>query len=217
VINGSLEQIRGSVDFLGKTFTLTRGRITFDGSAKLDPVLDIIAEASTADITAQVNIRGVASAPTITLTSTPVVPQDEILARVLFGKSVSQISAGEGLQLAAAAASLAGGGPGVLDRLRGGLGLDWFRLGSSTTGPTTGTLNPGGLSNSATSGTATSGTALSAGKYIAPGVSVGVSQGISPPTSKVTVEIQVLPHVTVGGEAGQSGNTGIGVNYNYDY
>jgi translocation and assembly module TamB len=211
-INGSLEQIRGSVDFLGKTFTLTRGRITFDGSDKLDPALDIVAEASTTDITAQVNIGGLASAPSVTLTSTPVVPQDEILARVLFGKSVSQISAGEGLQLAAAAASLAGGGPGVLDRLRGGLGLDYFRLGSSTSGPTTGTLNPGGMSNSATSGTA-----LSAGKYIAPGVSVGVSQGISPPTSKVTVEIQVLPHVTVGGEAGQSGSTGIGVNWNYDY
>ena len=211
-INGSLEQIRGSVDFLGKTFTLTRGRITFDGSDKLDPALDIAAEASTTDITAQVNIGGLASAPTVTLTSTPVVPQDEVLARVLFGKGVSQISAGEGLQLAAAAASLAGGGPGVLDRLRGGLGLDWFRLGSSTSGPTTGTLNPGGLSSSTTSGTA-----LSAGKYIAPGVSVGVSQGISPPTSKVTVEIQVLPHVTVGGEAGQSGSTGIGLNYNYDY
>jgi translocation and assembly module TamB len=211
-INGSLEQIRGSVDFLGKTFTLTRGSITFDGRDKLDPALDIIAEASTADITAQVNIGGFASAPTVTLTSTPVVPQDEILARVLFGKGVSQISAGEGLQLAAAAASLAGGGPGVLDRLRGGLGLDWFRLGSSTTGPTTGTLNPGGMSNSATSGTA-----LSAGKYVAPGVSVGVSQGISPPTSKVTVEIEVRPHLTVGGEAGQSGSTGLGVNWNYDY
>jgi translocation and assembly module TamB len=211
-INGSLEQIRGSVDFLGKTFSLTRGRITFDGSDKLDPSLEIVAEAATADITAQVNIGGFASAPTVTLTSTPVVPQDEILARVLFGKSVGQISAGEGLQLAAAAASLASGGPGVLDRLRGGLGLDWFRLGSSTTGPTTGTLNPGRQSNSATGGTA-----LSAGKYIAPGVSVGVSQGISPPTSKVTVEIQVLPHVTVGGEAGQSGGTGIGLNWNYDY
>ncbi len=211
-INGALEQIRGSVDLLGKTFTLTRGRITFDGSAKLDPVLDIVAEASTADITAQVNIGGFASAPTITLTSTPVVPQDEILARVLFGKGVNQITAGEGLQLAAAAASLAGGGPGVLDRLRGGLGLDWFRLGSGTTGPTTGTLNPGGTSTSATSGTA-----LSAGKYIAPGVSVGVSQGISPPTSKVTVEVEVRPHLTVGGEAGQSGSTGVGINYNYDY
>jgi translocation and assembly module TamB len=211
-IKGALDQIRGSVDFLGKTFTLTRGRIIFDGGAKLDPVLDIAAEVSTADITAQVNIGGFASAPTVTLTSTPVVPQDEILARVLFGKSAGQISAGEGLQLAAAAASLAGGGPGVLDRLRGGLGLDWFRLGSGATGGTTGTLNP-----RAASGGAASGTALSAGKYIAPGVSVGVSQGISPPTSKITVEIEVRPHLTVGGEAGQSGSTGIGLNYNYDY
>ena len=211
-INGSLEQIRGSVDLLGKTFTLTRGRITFDGSDKLDPVLDIVAEASTADITAQVNIGGFASAPTVRLSSTPVVPQDEILARVLFGKGVGQISAGEGLQLAAAAATLAGGGPGVLDRLRGGLGLDWFKFGSGASGATTGTLNP-----RAASGGSASGTALSAGKYIAPGVSVGVSQGVSPPTSKVTVEIQVRPHLTVGGEAGQSGGTGLGINYNYDY
>jgi translocation and assembly module TamB len=211
-INGSLEQIRGSVDLLGKTFTLTRGRIIFDGSDKLDPVLDIVAEASTADITAQVNIGGLASAPTITLTSTPVVPQDEILSRVLFGKSVGQITPGEGIQLAAAAATLAGGGPGVLDRLRGGLGLDWFKLGSSSSGPTTGSLNPGGANSSAASGTA-----LSAGKYIVPGVSVGVSQGISPPTSKITVEVQVRPHLTVGGEVGQGGGTGLGINYNYDY
>ena len=117
VIAGSLEQIRGSVDLLGKTFTLTRGAITFDGSPKLDPVLDIVAEASAADITAQVNISGPASAPKITLSSTPSVPQDEILARVLFNRGVGQISAGEGIQLAAAAGTLAGGGPGVLDRL----------------------------------------------------------------------------------------------------
>jgi translocation and assembly module TamB len=211
-INGALEQIRGSVDLLGKTFTLTRGTITFDGTAKIDPVLDIVAEASTSDITAQVNIGGFASAPKITLTSTPVVPQDEILARVLFNKGVNQITAGEGVQLAAAAASLAGGGPGVLDRLRGSFGLDWFKLGSSGSGPTTGSLNPGG-----TSATATGGTALSAGKYIVPGVSVGVSQGISPPTSKITVEIEVRPHLTIGGEAGQSGGTGVGINYSFDY
>jgi len=212
-ISGSLEQIHGSVDLLGKTFTLTRGAITFDGSAKLDPVLDIVAEASTADITAQVQINGVASAPKVTLSSTPPVPQDEILSRVLFNRGVGQLSAGEGMQLAAAAATLAGGGPGVLDKLRGSLGLDWFRLGSSPTGPTTGTLNP----RAAASNSGAGGTALSAGKYIAPGVSVGVSQGVSPPTSKVTVEIEVMRHLTIGGEAGQSGSTGIGLNYNYDY
>ncbi len=98
-INGSLEQIHGSVDLLGKTFTLTRGAITFDGSAKLDPVLDIVAEVSAADITAQVNIGGFASAPTVALSSTPVVPQDEILSRVLFNRGVGQMTAGEGLQL----------------------------------------------------------------------------------------------------------------------
>src|SRR5262249_59310643 len=95
-INGSLEQIRGSVDLLGKTFTLTRGKITFDGSDKLDPVLDIVAEASTADINAQINIGGFASAPTGTLTSTPGVPQNEILSRVLVGKWGCQISPREG-------------------------------------------------------------------------------------------------------------------------
>ncbi len=212
-ISGSLEQSHGSVDLLGKTFTITRGRITFDGSGKLDPALDIVAEASTADITAQVQISGVASAPKITLSSTPPVPQDEILSRVLFNRGVGQLSAGEGLQLAAAAGTLAGGGPGVLDKLRGSLGLDWFKLGSTPGGPTTGTLNP----RAAAGGSSTNSTALSAGKYIAPGVSVGVSQGVSPPTSKVTVEIEVRPHLTIGGEAGQSGSTGIGLNYNYDY
>ncbi|MBV9815798.1 MAG: translocation/assembly module TamB domain-containing protein, partial [Alphaproteobacteria bacterium] len=211
-IAGSLEQIRGSVDLLGKTFTLTRGLITFDGSAKLDPVIDIVAEASASDITAQVNINGPASAPKITLSSVPTVPQDEILARVLFNRGVGQITAAEGLQLAAAAGTLAGGGPGVLDRLRGGLGLDWFKLGSGPSGPASSTLNP-----RATTGSSAGGTAVSAGKYIAPGVSVGVSQGLSPPTSKVTVEIEVRPHLTVQGEAGQSGSTGIGLNYNYDY
>jgi translocation and assembly module TamB len=142
------------------------------------------------------------------------VPQDEILSRVLFNRGVGQLSAGEGMQLAAAAATLAGGGPGVLDKLRGSLGLDWFRLGSSPTGPTTGTLNPRAA---ASSSSGAGGTALSAGKYIAPGVSVGVSQGVSPPTSKVTVEIEVMRHLTIGGEAGQSGSTGLGLNYNYDY
>ena len=59
--------------------------------------------------------------------------------------------------------------------------------------------------------------AFSAGKYIAPGVSIGVTQGVSPPTSKVTVEIQVGHHLTIGTSAGQNGGTGVGLNYNYDY
>jgi translocation and assembly module TamB len=211
-IAGVLVADRGSVDLFGKSFVLTRGRITFDGGAKLDPVLDIVAQVSAADITAQINIDGLASAPRITLSSTPPVPQDEILSRVLFGQGVGQINAGQGIQLAQAAATLAGGGPGVLDRLRGKLGLDWLRFGQGPAGAASPILNP-----SVVTPTTSSAAAVSAGKYVMPGVSVGVTQGVSPPTSKVTVEIELGHHVTVDTEAGQNGGTGIGLNYNYDY
>jgi translocation and assembly module TamB len=211
-VSGVLAASRGSVDLLGKSFILTRGTITFDGSAKLDPALDIVAEASAADITARVIISGYASAPKITLASTPPVPQDEILSRILFGQGVGQITAGQGLQLAEAAATLAGGGPGTLDRLRGKLGLDWLGFGQGPAGAASPILNP-----SVVSPATSNATAVSAGKYVAPGVSVGVTQGVSPPTSKVTVEIDVGHHVTVDTEAGQNGGTGIGLNYKYDY
>ncbi len=211
-ITGNLVADRGSVDLFGKSFVVTRGKITFDGGATLDPVLDIVAQVSAADITAQINIDGLASAPKITLSSTPPVPQDEILSRVLFGQGVGQINAGQGVQLAQAAATLAGGGPGVLDRLRGKLGLDWLRFGQGPAGAASPILNP-----SVVTPTTSSAAAVSAGKYVMPGVSVGVTQGVSPPTSKVTVEIELGHHVTVDTEAGQNGGTGIGLNYNYDY
>ena len=50
--------------------------------------------------------------PEFTLESTPSLPQDEILARVIFGKSASQLSALEAAQLAASLAQLAGGQAG---------------------------------------------------------------------------------------------------------
>ncbi len=211
-IAGTLKANRGSYALLGKSFRLTRGTISFDGTSRIDPALDIVAEASAADITADATIAGYASAPTISLSSTPPMPKDEILARLLFGTGVRQMTAGQGLELAEAAAALAGNGPGMLDRLRGGLGLDWLRLGQGPAGAASSILNP-----SVVTPATTSTTALSAGKYIAPGVSVGVTQGVSPPTSKVTVEVDVGHHVTVDTEAGQNSGTGIGLNYNYDY
>ena len=211
-ILGVLAATHGSVDLLGKSFLLTRGRITFDGGAKLDPALDIVAEASAADITARVIISGYASAPKIALASTPPVPQDEILSRILFNQGVGQITASQGIQLAQAAATLAGGGPGVLDKLRGKLGLDWLGFGQGPATAASPILNP-----SVTTPSNANAAALSAGKYLAHGVSVGVTQGVSPPTSKVTVQVDLGHHVTVETEAGQNGGTGIGLYYRYDY
>jgi translocation and assembly module TamB len=209
-IVGTLEAVRGTFDFLGKTFRVVRGTIGFDGGAAIDPVLDIAAEVSVADITARVLVTGPASSPSIAITSDPVVPQDEILSRVLFNRGLGQITAGEGIQVAQAAATLAGGGPGILDRLRGRLGLDRLVLGAAPSGPASSNLNPA-------SGGDPGSTSISGGKYIAEGVYVGATQGLTPDSSKVTVEVDVLPHVTVQGDFSQSGGSGIGLNYKYDY
>jgi translocation and assembly module TamB len=106
---------------------------------------------------------------------------------------------------------LADGGPGVLDRLRGRLGLDRLVFGSAPPGTASSNLSPAAGGNAATSA------AISGGKYVAQGVYVGATQGLTPQSSKVTVEIEVRPHVTVETDLSQAAGTGIGLNYKYDY
>ena len=84
---------------------------------------------------------GTAAEPIVTLSSTPQLPQDEILAQVLFGRSASQLQPLEAAQLAAALASLSGGGGlDVIGNLRSFAGLD--RL--SIVGGAAGTAVAGG-------------------------------------------------------------------------
>jgi len=179
-----------------------------------NPEIDLLATAKTADITANIIIQGSPSSPSLKLTSTPDLPQDEVLSRVLFGTSVGQISAVQGLQLAAAAASLAsGGGPGVLDRLRNATGLDRLTLNSDNTATSSGSTN----GNNQKSG-ALGGASVTGGKYIAPGVFLGVDQGAGVDTTKARVEVEVLPRVTVDATVGAgSDSTSLGVNYKFDY
>jgi translocation and assembly module TamB len=75
----------------------------------------------------------------------------------------------------------------------------------------------GGLPGTTTSGSAIGGTAVNAGKYVAEGVYVGVSQGLSASSSTVTVQVDVTPHISIGTEAGQQSGTGIGLNWKLDY
>jgi translocation and assembly module TamB len=237
-LTGRLEVVRGTYDFLGKTANLSRGTISFLGGQQIDPVIDIEAQVRSADVVAIIKISGTARQPKIALSSQPELPQDEILSRVLFGTSISQISPAQGLQIAAAAASLAtGGGPGVLDRVRQGLGLDRLSLGSSQTTPLsnlpapslaatpgvpgsppssavgTSPLPPGVASGSSSP----TGAAVSAGKYVANGVYVGVTQGITAQSSSIDVQIDVTRHITIDTTAGQATGAGVGVQWKLDY
>lgn len=236
-LDGKLEVVRGTYDFLGKTASLTSGTITFLGNARIDPEINIEARASSADVIAIIRITGTALRPAIKLASQPDLPQDEILARVLFGTGIGQVNAAQGIEIAQAAAALANGGdPGVLDRLRQGLGLDRLAFGSSTsaTSPLSNVAMPstpagvpsafattvGGAPTplAATGATSSAGAgSVSAGKYVANGVYVGVSQGLTAGSSAVDVQIDVTRHISIDTTAGQTAGTGIGVNWKLDY
>lgn len=128
-IFGQADMIRGGYEFAGTRFELIRGRINFDGESPPDPRLDIVAEAQVTGLTARVTVGGSGNKPEIVFSSTPAMPEDELLARLLFGSSITQISAPEALQLGAALASLRGGG-GIdpINKLRTAIGLDRLRI-----------------------------------------------------------------------------------------
>ena len=128
-VYGSADVIRGSYEFAGKRFDLTRGRIRFNGELPIDPQLDIVATGDANDISATITIAGSSQRPQITFASTPALPEEELLSRILFGSSIAQISAPEAVQLAAALAALRGGaGIDPINRLRGAIGLDRLRV-----------------------------------------------------------------------------------------
>lgn len=204
VLAGQLSVVNGSVDLLGQNFNIDRGVIGFAGGAAIDPVLNVQASATASSITALVNVTGTARAPKIALSSTPALPKDEILSRVLFGANVGSLTPSQGLQLAAAAATLAQGGPGIVDRVRSTIGLD--RL----------DLSAGGSNANGTQGVA-KGTTVSGGKYIANGVFVGVAQGLGSNSSQAKVEIEITPNVSVNSTFGTTSGSGFGAKYSIDY
>ena len=197
-IDGGFKLRRGSLDIVGKRLEFKEGQLTFETGEQIDPYLDLTAETRATDITVTAKVTGPARLPRITLSSVPDMPEDEILARLLFNKSAGALSPFELLQLAQATAELAGvnSGPGILDKIRQSTGLD--RLSLQETDPA-------------------AGPSLSAGRYVSDRVYVGVSQGAKTGSSAATVEIEVTPNVKVESEVGAGGTGKAGVNLEWDY
>jgi len=138
---GTATLIRGSYDFAGKRFDLEEGRLTFGGESPVNPVLDIRASADVHDLSATINVTGTSLRPIIAFSSIPAMPQDELLARLLFGTSIANLSAPEAIQLASAVAAFQGGGGGLdpINAVRRATGLSRLRIlpADTTTGQKT--------------------------------------------------------------------------------
>jgi len=128
-LGGDARVIRGDYSFAGTRFDLTRGAIRFDETVPIDPRLDILAETEKDGLKVSVKVQGSALQPEISFTSNPSLPEEEVLARLLFGGSITELSATDVLQLGSALASLrGGGGMDPINRLRTAIGLDRLRI-----------------------------------------------------------------------------------------
>lgn len=190
---GGLEMVRGRLDLLGKRFAFTEGRLQMEGS--LIPVIRLVATTDTVDGQASVIVDGPADAPEIRFVSVPELPEEEVVARLLFGRGLTTLTPVQAAQLASAVATLTGrGGGGIVDRLRKSFGLDDFDV----------TAAEGGAA------------AVRAGKYLSENVYVDVTVD-SEGKSAVSLNLDISPSLTVRGRAGADGQTGVGLFFERDY
>ena len=197
---GKLEIVRGTYTFSGKRFDIDHGVVRFNGGPLADPELDISASTTVDSVSAIIAIGGTGQHPQITFTSTPTLPQDEVLSRLLFGTSVTNLSATEAIQLAAALNSLRGSGGGGLNplgKLRSATGFDRLRIvgGDKTTGQ---------------------GTSLAAGKYITKNIYVEIITDAKGFTA-TQLEIALSKGLSALSQAGTFGGSNVSLRYKKDY
>lgn len=193
VPSGRFTLIRGRLDLLGKRFTVDEGMIELQGA--LTPYIRFAAQSESNGITVTIVIEGEAYAPEIHFLSSPELPEEEVMAQLLFGRGLTSLSPLQAAQLASAVAQLAGtGGEGIVGRLRNSIGLDDLDVTADENGSA----------------------AVRAGKYLSEKVYTDVTVGAEGKT-EINLNLDIRPGVTARGTLGSDGSSGIGIYYERDY
>lgn len=195
LLKGRATLVRGTLELAQRPFEFESGRITFDGPID-SAQMAISANREVDGFSVRADVSGAPANPEIELSSTPSLPQDEILSRMLFGRSSIDLSALEAAELAQSIARLAGQDTGLnpVGAIQSGLGVDRLRLGVDTAG------NP----------------ELGVGQYLAPDVYLEVTTKGAAGNS-VEVEWQPRPQVSVASETSSTGDSRISVRWKKDY
>jgi translocation and assembly module TamB len=191
--SGAINLIRGRLDILGKRLDLDQAKLELQG--KFIPYLTVLASNQGDGVTSYVEISGPADEPVVRFYSSPDLPQEEVLAQLLFGRDITKISALQALQLASAVATLAGkGGDGIIGNLRKSFGLDDLDVTTDAEG------------NSA----------VKAGKYISRRIysEVQVDQNGQ---SQINLNLDLTKSTKLRGSVDSEGQTGIGIYVERDY
>lgn len=190
---GQFNLIRGRLDILQQRFALDEGSITLQGN--FIPFIRLVATTTASDGTAiSIVIEGPASEPVVSFESTPDLPQDEVLARLIFNQPISDITPFQAVQLAAAVSTLAGrGGGGLIDDFRNDIGLDDLDITTDDDGAV----------------------AVRAGKYLTENVYTDVTIGAE--RTEIELNLDLTDSLTITGRANSDGETGLGIFFERDY
>ncbi|MBU1288104.1 MAG: translocation/assembly module TamB domain-containing protein [Alphaproteobacteria bacterium] len=194
-LKGDATMVRGSLDLAGRPFVFDSGEITFDGPVDSARIA-VDAERSVNGFVARVQVSGKPSNPVFELSSTPDLPQDEILSRLLFGRSSIDLSPVEAAQLASSIAKLSGRGGGFdpAAQLQSALRVDRLSIGSNDAGNAE----------------------LGVGQYLSDDVYLQLNAaGAS--GSSVEVEWEPADHVSVTSETTATGENKISIRWKKDY
>ena len=195
LLTGTAHVVRGDYDFAGKRFEFDPTSVVYLSTHARLIRLELLATRSDPSLTASIRIRGTAEKPEVTLTSSPALPQDEILSQVLFGRSASQLSGLEAAQVASAVSSVAGGGGlDVIGNLRAFAGLDRLALG----------------------GDSQSGATISGGKYLRDNVYLELTEGGRTGPS-AQVEWRIKRELSIVSKVAGQGEGNLSVRWRRDY
>ena len=190
---GQFELVRGRLSILTKRLDLSEGQLRLAGG--FEPILRFVATSQSGSYVYQIGITGTASEPEITFSSNPGLPEDEILSRLFFDRPLSELSAVQAAQLAAAVATLTGqGGGGVLGRLRESTGLDNLDVATDSDGSAS----------------------LTAGKYLSENVYTETEVTAEGETS-LSINLDLTDNIRAKGSVDTDGGTGLGVFFEKDY
>jgi translocation and assembly module TamB len=192
---GGFQMRRGRIEALGRRFDFQSGELTFAGD--LIPYVSFEGTTTTSDGTVTLHVIGPANDPEITFTSSPDMPQEEILSRLLFNRSVGTLSPLQAAQLIDAVAQLTGvsQGGGIFARIREATGLDDLDIRQSANG----------------------GTTVGVAKRINDNLRVGVEAGTTGAEGRVIIDLDLTKNLKARGEAGQDGAGKVGLTYEHEY
>ena len=191
--SGQLDLLRGRMDFLAERFVLSEGEIRMQGDPI--PYFRLVATTQSTDASFDLTMEGRVDEPVLSVSSSPAMPQDEALAQMLFGETLSDISPIQAARLAAAVATLSGRSSfNPLGSLRESVGVDDLDLKTDAEGNTS----------------------ITAGKYISDNIYTEVEVDASG-KSTLSLNLDVTPSLTLKGSAGSEAENGLGLFFQKDY